>query len=173
MAPPWFDRWIRVHGADLRADELIVPGTADFTNVKFNHPPEWQSDPFLDPADRTRITIPKKLDGRYYVRVTIRWERSDNNDFQIADRDGSCFLTYVTKNGDTDAHRLQDTRVSAAPVVMSTKTFMHVLWEGNLKRDDFLKVFINHHGTILGATNVPISVMANVWMVVRRLGPPV
>jgi len=107
MAPPWFDRWIRVHGADLRADELIVPGTANFTEVKFNHPPEWQSDPFLDPADRTRITIPKKLAGRYYVRVTIRWERSDNNDFQIADRDGSCFLTYVTKNGDADAFCLQ------------------------------------------------------------------
>ena len=171
MAPPWFDRWIRVHGADLRGDELIVPGTADFTEVKFKHPPEWQSDPFLDPADPTKITIPRKLAGRYYVRVTIRWERSDNNEFQIADRDGSCFFTYVTKNGDTDAYALQDTRVSAAPVVMSTKTFLHVLWEGNLKRDDFLKVFICHWGTILGANDIPISVMANVWMIVRRLGP--
>jgi hypothetical protein len=54
---------------------------------------------------------------------------------------------------------------------MSTKTFVHVLWEGNLKKNDFLKVFINHRGTILGTTDIPVSVMANVWMIVRRLGP--
>lgn len=173
MPPPWFDKWIRVHGADLRADELIMTGPPAVTEAKFKHPPDWQSDPFLDPADPTKISIPPKLLGRYYLRVTIRWERSDNNEFQIADRDGGYFFTYVTKNGDTDEYRLQDTRISAAAVVMSTKTFIHVLWEGNLRRGDYLKLFIGRSGTILGPTDIPISVMANIWTVLRRLGPPV
>jgi len=171
MAPPWFDRWIRVHGADLSGGATIVQDTANFIEVKFNHPPEWQSDPFLDPADRTKITIPRKLAGRYYVRVTIRWEKTDNYEFQIPDRDNSCFYTYLTKNGDTITHRLSETRISAAPVVNSTKTVMHVLWEGNLRKDDFIKLFISHPGTVLSASNMTIPVMANVWLTLRRLGP--
>jgi hypothetical protein len=63
--------------------------------------------------------------------------------------------------------------MSAAPVVKAEKTVMHVLWEGTLRKDDFVTLFVKHEGTILGATNIPISVTANVWMVVRRLGPPV
>ena len=174
MPPPnWFEKWIRIHGADLKGMSIIAPGTAAFTAVDFVHPPVWESDTFLAAVDRTKITVPDKLAGRYSLRATICWEKSDNRDFEIEDRDKSCFLAYLTKNGGTLANHQEDTHMSAAPVVKAEKTVMHVLWEGTLRKDDFVKLFVKHEGTILGATNIPISVTANVWMVVRRLGPPV
>jgi hypothetical protein len=53
------------------------------------------------------------------------------------------------------------------------KTVMHMLWEGTLRRDNFIKLFLFHDGTINGATGIPIAVTAKVWLVLRRLGPPV
>ena len=56
---------------------------------------------------------------------------------------------------------------------MAAKTVMHVLWEGTLRKDDFIKLYVKHDGTINGAIGIPISVTANVWLTLRRLGPPV
>jgi hypothetical protein len=71
MPPPnWFEKWIRIHGADLKGMSIIAPGTAAFTAVDFVHPPVWESDTFLAAVDRTKITIPDKLAGRYSLRAT-------------------------------------------------------------------------------------------------------
>jgi hypothetical protein len=174
MPPPnWFEKWIKIHGADLKGSSLLQPGAGAFTAVTFNHPAEWQSDTFLDAADTTRIAIPNKLAGRYFVRATIRWERFDGQDFQIPDRNKSCFLAYLTKNGAAMVDHLEDTHMSAAPVVKATKTVMYVLWEGTLRKNDFIKLFVSHEGTIRDGNDAPIPVTANVWLSVRRLGPPV
>jgi hypothetical protein len=168
----WVEKRIFVHGVDLIGYALLVPGGNQFTFVEFDHPPEWQSDPdvFFDGVDRTKIAIPKRHGGRYYLCATIRCERSDNRGFQIQDRDNSYFFTYLTKNGDTEEDRLAETRISAAPVVNSSKTVIRLLWEGKLKRNDFLKLFIAQNGTILGETGIPISTMVTVWLTLRRLG---
>ena len=173
MAPPnWFQKWIKVHGAEIKGAASLQPNTNAFTAVTFNHPPVWQSDTFFSAGDPSRITVPAKLNGRYFVRATIRWERFDGKDFQIPDRNKSCFLAYFTKNGDNLADHLEDTHMSAAPVVKATKTVMNLLWEGNLVEGDLLKLFVFHNGTILD-DNQPVSVNVNVWLSVRRLGPPV
>ena len=173
MPPPWFDKWIRVHGTDLKGMNLIGPNVAAYTAIDFNHPPEWESDTFLDATDTTRIAIPRKLAGRYYLRATICWEKSDNSRFGIPDRDNSCFEASFTKNGDTLADHLEDTHMSAAPVVKAGKTVMYVLWEGTLRKDDFVKLYVRHNGTINDSNGIPIGMMANVWLTLRRLGPPV
>jgi hypothetical protein len=174
MPPPnWFERWIKIHGADLTGHSLIMPDTGAFTAVKFNHPAGWESDPFLDSGDTTKFSIPHKLAGRYHLCATIRWHKTDDLAFKIRDREDACFLAYLTKNGDTLAERLQETRISVAPVVKATHTVMYLIWEGTLRKNDFIKLFITYDGTFLGATDIPISAMANVWLTLRRLGPPV
>jgi hypothetical protein len=174
MPPPnWFEKWIKIHGVDLQGGSIIAPGTAAFTAVGFGHPPVWESDTFLAAGDTTRITVPDKLAGRYSLRATICWEKADNRNFEIEDRNKSCFLAYLTKNGDTLASHLEDTHMSAAPVVKAAKTVMHVLWEGTLRKDDFIKLYVKHDGTIKSDIGHPISVTANVWLILRRLGPPV
>jgi hypothetical protein len=171
MPPNWFEKWIRVHGVDLKGSQLLAPNVTTFTAVSFDHPAPWQSDSFFVATDKTQIKVPAKLAGRYSLRATIRWERSDGMEFTTPDRNNSCFLAYLTKNGSTMAEHLEDSHMSAAPVVKATKTVMHILWEGNLVRDDFIKLFIFHQGDIFDNNNMPVSVMVNVWLTLRRLGP--
>ena len=171
MPPPWFDKWIRVHGVDLKGSHLLDSNVTNFTELSFDHPELWQSDSFFNATDTTQIKVPEKLAGRYYLRTTIRWERSDGMEFQVPDRDNSCFLAYLTKNGSTMAAHLEDTHMSAAPVVTATKTVAHILWEGNLVKDDFIKLFLNHNGTIKDDLDNPVSILVNVWLTLRRLGP--
>jgi len=168
----WVEKKINVHGVDLKGFTLLVPGVNDFTAVEFNDPPEWQSDPdkFFSGVDTTKITIPKKHAGRYYLCATIRWERSDHKEYQIPDRDSCSFLAYLTKNGDTMEHHLEDSHMSAAPIVKASKTVMNLLWEGRLRKDDFIKLFIARNGTIIGDDDLPVSIMVNVWLTLRRLG---
>ena len=166
----WVERKINVHGVDLKGFTLLTPGADHFTAVEFNHPPEWQSDIFFDGNDKTKITIPKRHAGRYYLCATIRWERSDDNEFQIPDRDSCCFLAYLTKNGDTIEHHLEDSHMSAAPIVKATKTVVNLLWEGHLRKGHFIKLFIGQNGTINDDTDMPVSLMVNVWLTLRRLG---
>jgi hypothetical protein len=171
MPPNWFEKWIKVHGVDVKATPVLAPDVTDFTEVSFKHPALWQSDEFFTGADTTQIKVPNKLAGRYFLRATIRWERADFNEFQIADRDGSCFLSYLTKNGDSMADHLEDSHLSAAPIVRATKAVTNTLWEGNLVKDDFIKLFVKHDGTIIDDHDKPLSIMINVWLTLRRLGP--
>ena len=173
MPPNWFEKWIRVHGTDLKGNAIIPSDVTAYTAAVFDHPAEWESDTFLDADDTTRIVIPRGLAGRYFLRATVCWEKGDNQNFIIPDRDNSCFLGYFTKNGDTLAHHLEDTHMSAAPVVKAMKTVMHMPWEGTLRRGDVIKLYLCHDGTINDTTGIPISVTAKVWLVLRRLGPPV
>ena len=154
------EKQVRVHGVELSADAGFPPSSNAVSKVIFANPPVWDSDGFFDAAHPDRVTIPKGLRGRYAVRLTIRWSLGQQA-FTINDRDNGFFYAEIATNAHPDGV-FQETRVSVAPVVNSTKTVMQILWDGALVKNHFLEVNLQY--------DLPRPAMANVWLAMRWLG---
>ncbi|MDX2436104.1 MAG: hypothetical protein QNL88_03535 [Acidobacteriota bacterium] len=160
--PPlnWTERRIHAHGVELHADANPMPSDTTSTKVVFSNPPVWDSDGFFNAAHPDRISIPQGLRGRYAARLTIRWYLGQQP-FTIHDRDNGFFYTEIASNADPTG-RFQDTRISVAPVVNSTKTVLQVLWDGPLAHGHFLEVNLQY--------DLPRPAGANIWFSLRWLG---
>ncbi len=156
----WLERNLKIHGVDLYGHAGPMPGPAS-TSINFVDPPDWDRGGFYDPANPTRVTVPSGYRGRYTIRVTIQWNRGGNQTFTIQDRDQGFFYGELSTNAHPDGH-FHETRVSAAPVVNSTKTVFHLLWEGLLAPLDFVEPLIQYE--------LPQPAAADVWFRMRRLG---
>lgn len=156
----WVEKRIRAHGVELCADAGPMPSSVTTTKVVFRDPPVWDSDGFFNPAQPERVTIPEGFRGRYAVRLTVRWSLGQQP-FTINDRDNGFFYTEIATNADPTG-RFQETRVSVAPVVNSTKTVMQILWDGALVKDQFLEVNLQY--------DLPRPAGANIWFAMRWLG---
>jgi hypothetical protein len=155
------EKKIRVHGVELSADVSPMPSTSAITKVSFANPAVWDSDDFFDADFPDRVTIPQGFRGRYAVRLTIRWSVVGAQAFTVNDRDNGFFYAEIATNAHPDG-RFQETRVSAAPVVNSTKTVMQILWDGELKKGHLLEVNLQY--------DLPRPAVANVWFAMRWLG---
>lgn len=156
----WVEKRVRVHGVELYADAAPMPGDTATSKVVFNNPPVWDSDGFFKPAHPERVAIPPGFRGRYAVRLTVRWSVVQQP-FTINDRDNGFFYAEIASNAHPDG-RFQETRVSAAPVVNSTKTVMQILWDGALAHGHFLEVNLQY--------DLPRPAGANIWFAMRWLG---
>jgi len=156
----WTERRIRAHGVELFASASPTPSPTASTKVSFSSPPVWDSDGFFNAAHPDRVSIPPGLRGRYTARLTIRWTFGQPP-FTINDRDNGFFYTEIASNADSTG-RFQDSRISAAPVVNSTKTVLQVLWDGPLAHGHFLEVNIQY--------DLPRQADAEIWFTLRWLG---
>ena len=161
MAPiGWLERNFKIYGVDLYGHAGPMPGHAGST-ITFNNPPEWDREGFFDPDARTRVTVPPGYKGRYTVRMTIQWNRGGSQPFTIQDRDQGYFYGELSTNAHPDG-RFQESRVSAAPVVNSTKTVFHLFFEGLLTPGHYIEPLIHYQ--------LPQPASADIWFRMRRLG---
>ncbi len=156
----WVENRVRVHGVELRADATPVPSSTTTSKVVFSSPPVWDSDGFFNPAVPERVVIPSGFRGRYAARLTLRWSFGQQP-FTINDRDNGFFYAEIATNAHPDG-RFQETRVSAAPVVNSTKTVMQILWDGALAHGHYLEVNLQY--------DLPRPAGVNIWFALRWLG---
>jgi hypothetical protein len=156
----WLERNFKIYGVDLygHADPMPGPGT---TTINFKSPPEWDRSGFFDSASPTRVTVPSGYRGRYTIRMTIQWNRGGAQPFTIQDRDQGFFYGEFSTNAHPDGH-FQESRVSAAPVVNSTKTVFHLLWEGLLAPGHYIEPLIQYQ--------LPQPASMDAWLRMRRLG---
>jgi hypothetical protein len=156
----WLERNFKIYGIHLygRANPTPGPGSSKIT---FHNPPEWTRGDFFDVTAPTRVTVPHGYRGRYTIRLTLEWTRGGNMVFTELDREQGFFYGELSTNAHPDGV-FHESRVSAAPVVHSTRTVLHLLWEGMLTPGDFIEPNIQY--TLAQITSV------NAWFRMRRLG---
>lgn len=150
-----------VHGAKVSRGELTVPrAQASPTTASFGAP-EWDSDSYLEPTQRSLLVVPAGLGGRYFVQVALRWLRDDLQPFTAADADAGYFYAFLSKNG-TGGPVGNDGRSTASAVPGATGTTQHFTWEDSLAEGDSLELRLQQY--------VRDGVSAVVHLQLRRVG---
>ena len=163
-----FSAQMMIRGVDHQGSGVIAPDAPGATTLDFGDTPTWDSNGFFNINQRSKITVPDGLDGRYFITVTLRWY-PHSGVFKIAERDGGRFYAELATNANPAGY-FPRTRCSAAPVVTSPKTIQHLLWEGPLAAGHFVQIRVRNSVHVKDDGGYSVNVMVNAWLTMRRLG---
>ena len=101
-----------------------------------------------------------------HVIAAVHWSFNFPQPFDVNFRDGSCFVSWISKNGDTPTSPRDATAVDA-PAVHGQFTTQLIVMETALAADDYLELNVLWREI---STGIPLSQLKfEAWLTVRRL----
>lgn len=162
--------YTKVRGATVSGTIQPMPQNPNDHVMTFDNPPVWEGNDFYNIANPTRLTVPRKRGGRYFIHGELQWKTMPQVTFPFEQSQAGGFVgAYLMRNGSTPTTPRE--AQSIAPVVPGSTMITHnLLLETSLAKDDFIELFVFQR--ILGGGMPPaafgIEVKAN--LTIRRIG---
>ena len=160
---------IKVRGATVSGALVLMPAAPTDTVVQFDPAPIWEGNNFFDAAHPTRVTVPNRRGGRYFIHAELQWAPNLGSDiFTVGQSNGGFFGAFLIRNGMTSTSPRE--AQSIAPVVAGSSLVTHnVILETHLSAGDYVELFVFQRVTGVDPNlDFPIEVKAT--LTVRRLG---
>ena len=152
-------------GVKLKSGDIPLTITSPFV-VPFPGSPLWHTGGFFNTANPTQVKVQAGFEGRYHVIAAVHWSFNFPQPFDVNFRDGSCFVSWISKNGDTPTSPRDATAVDA-PTVHGQFTTQLIVMETALAADDYLELNVLWREI---STGIPLSQLKfEAWLTVRRL----
>jgi len=163
-------KMIKVRGATVSGTIAPMPAAPTDTVVQFDPAPMWEVGSYFDAAHPTRVTVPNRRGGRYFIHAELQWEpRVGTQVFSVAQGNGGFFGAFLVRNGvsPTSTREAQST----APVIAgSSLVSQNVILETDLAVNDFIELFVFQRVTGIDPTVEPFAIKLSAILTVRRLG---
>ena len=161
---------IRVRGATVSGTIAPMPTAPTDTVVQFDSVPIWEGNNYFDASQPTRVTVPNRRAGRYFIHAELQWEpRVGTQVFSVAQGNGGFFGAFLVRNGvsPTSTREAQST----APVIAgSSLVSQNLILETQLAVADFIELFVFQRVTGIDPTVEPFAIKVSAILTVRRLG---
>lgn len=160
---------IKVRGATVSGALVLMPAAPTDTVVQFDSVPIWEGNNYFDAGHPTRVTVPNRRGGRYFIHAEFEWKpRLGTDIFSAGQSNGGFFGAFLVRNGMTSTSP-REAR-SIAPVVAGSSLVTHnLILETHLSAGDYVELFAFQRVTGVDPNvDFPIEVMAT--LTVRRLG---
>ena len=160
---------IKVRGATVSGALVLMPAAPTDTVVQFDPAPIWEGNNFFDAAHPTRVTVPNRRGGRYFIHAELQWAPNLGSDiFTVGQSNGGFFGAFLIRNGMTSTSPRE--AQSIAPVVAGSSLVTHnVILETHLSAGDYVELFVFQRVTGVDP-NHDFPIVVNATLTVRRLG---
>ena len=161
--------YTKVRGATVRGTIPQMPAAPTHTVVTFDPQPIWEGNNYFDSTKPTRVTVPNRRAGRYFIHAELQWEPvAANTTFTDGHSREGFFGAYLVRNGLT-APSKREAQSIASVVGGSTMVSQIVMLETRLGDNDFLELYVFQR-VPQDPTAGLLTIMVNVELTVRRLG---
>jgi len=160
---------IKVRGATVSGTVVLMPAPPTNTVVQFDPASIWEGNNYFDAGHPTRVKVPNRRGGRYFIHAELEWKPRVGTDiFTAGQSNGGFFGAFIVRNGATAANQ-REAR-SIAPVVAGSSLVTHnVILETHLSAGHFVELFVFQRVTGVDP-NVDFPIEVKATLTVRRLG---
>jgi hypothetical protein len=160
---------IKVRGATVSGTIALMPAPPTNTVVQFDPTPIWEGNNYFDAGHPTRVTVPNRRGGRYFIHAELQWKPRIGTDiFSVGQSNGGFFGAFIVRNGMTTTSQ-REAR-SIAPVIAGSSLVTHnVILETHLSAGDYVELFVFQRVTGVDP-NLDFPVEVKATLTVRRLG---
>ena len=107
---------IKIRGATVSGTVVLMPAPPTNTVVQFDPAPVWEGNNYFDAGHPTRVTVPNRRGGRYFIHAELQWEpRLGTDTFSVGQSNGGFFGAFIVRNGMTATSPRE--AQSTAPVI--------------------------------------------------------
>ncbi len=161
---------IKVRGATVSGTISPMPTAPTDTVVRFDPAPIWEGNNYFDANQPTRVTVPNRRAGRYFVHAELQWEPVVGTMiYTVKQSNGGFFGAFLVRNGMTPTSTRE--AQSTAPVIAgSSLVSQNLILETHLAANDFIELFVFQRVTGIDSAAEPFAIKLSATLTVRRLG---
>ena len=161
---------IRVRGATVSGTIAPMPAAPTDTVVAFDPAPLWKTGNYFDAGQPTRVTVPNRRAGQYFVHAELQWEPVVGTMiYTVKQSAGGFFGAFLMRNGQTPT-ATREAQSTAAVIAGSSLVSQNLLLETHLANNDFIELFVFQRVTGIDQAAEPFPIKLSATLTVRRLG---